>query len=362
QSKDVNGNYASTKTDSQLESVFSVANAAYSEQFYSGAEDEVISGWYGGEVKHWNQVSDKAHTGNYSEKAGVGSKNFLTTPVPAKDGLRKYKLSVWVDKENATRAKVSVGAGLESFNGEKVYAGDWAQLNHYFDLNNAESNEVYVTVSSGIAYFDDFRVHPIQSKMISYVYNDRDELTNILNANNMGTHYEYDAAGRLARVYEEVINGRSLVGGFKLSQEYQQHYKRGYEPITEPDNDPLPINASIQISQVVCGGTPSVPLGDNERAVFGHVGNVTGGSGDYGYTWQWTQSTNWTSHHSTQPSMVLPFNPAISTFCDSTGQETIRVRCTITDLSDNTVAPLTLTSNYHNIYCGECIDGSGPEQ
>ena len=52
-------------------------------------------------------------------------------------------------------------------------------------------------------YHDDFRIHRHESAMTSYVYNEWDELSDILDANNMATHYEYDEMGRLASVHQE---------------------------------------------------------------------------------------------------------------------------------------------------------------
>lgn len=233
---DINGNYASTKMDKEAEKIFSTANAAYTEQFYSGAE-EGTTGPVGGEVRLWNPVQDYAHTGFYSEKAGVSSTNFRTTVMPIFNEAQldeannsgtspseKYKVSVWVHKDNYEQARLFNGNELIPFSNDIVFAGDWIMLNQYLDISNP--TEIYVTSNNGFVYFDDFRVHPMQSSMSSFVYNDWDELTHIIGANNMGIRYEYDDAGRLIYTFNEVADTPTTEGGFKLAAEYNQNYKR----------------------------------------------------------------------------------------------------------------------------------------
>jgi len=56
-------------------------------------------------------------------------------------------------------------------------------------------------------YFDDFRIHPLDAAMTSYVYDAfSDELTYILDANNFYTQFEYDVMGRLVRTKRELLN------------------------------------------------------------------------------------------------------------------------------------------------------------
>jgi len=226
EARDINTNYASTKMDKNHEKILSTSNAAYTEQYYSGAE-EGNNSWVGGQIAIWNYVDVYAHTGKYSEKAGVGSKNFKCNPKPIlKSGQlnKRFKISVWVKEDNYTNARLYNGTSLVSFTGETVFAGDWVQLNHYVDLST--QTEIYVTSNSGYVYYDDFRLHPVASSMTSYVYNEWDELSFILDSNNLGTQYIYDEAGRLKETYKEVIdNSSGLVGGFKRVSENFYNYK-----------------------------------------------------------------------------------------------------------------------------------------
>ena len=223
--KDINGNFSSTKTDANHEKVFSSSNASYTEQFYSGAE-EGNNGFVGGHVNIWYPVTNEAHTGIYSEHIGVGSKGFKCEPIPRfKSGQtsKKFKISVWVMKPNHENIRVSIGGQIQEFNGETNFADQWVMKNHYFDLSS--SVEIFVTTSTGVAYLDDFRLHPMSSSMNSYVYNEWDELSHILGANNLGTRYEYDEAGRLIRVYNEIVDEGGRTGGFKLAKEMKYRYR-----------------------------------------------------------------------------------------------------------------------------------------
>lgn len=233
EARDINHNYASTKTDNNHEKIISTSNSAYSEQFYSGAED-AANGWTGGQVHIANHVNTFAHTGQYSERAVVGSQNFKVNMTPvlhvAQTGIENYHISIWVHKNNGTttnvynNARVFNGSNLEAFNGETIYAGDWVQLNHYVNLSNP--TQIYVSTVNDTLYFDDFRIHPTASSMTSYVYNEWNELECILGTNNLATKYEYDTAGRLIKTYSEVIDfAGEGTGGFKKTSESAYNYK-----------------------------------------------------------------------------------------------------------------------------------------
>ncbi len=206
-------------------------NAGYGEVFYSSAENiELENGvhYIGQGIKatgehHHNQ---KSHTGDFSKRVYTGGHAFTTILQANQHRPGKYKLSVWVDIDNYTNARiVHNGNQAIPFEGEKVVAGNWVQLNHYLDLTSG-FEEVYLTSINGDIYFDDFRLHPIESSVTSYVYNEYDELTFILGLNNMATKYQYDTAGRLIKVFQETANTPTIEGGFKRAKEYRYNYKR----------------------------------------------------------------------------------------------------------------------------------------
>lgn len=62
--------------------------------------------------------------------------------------------------------------------------------------------------SNGLAYFDDFRVHPLRSSMQSYVYDHTNlRMSATLDENNYATFYEYDDMGNLIRIKRETERG-----------------------------------------------------------------------------------------------------------------------------------------------------------
>ncbi len=67
-------------------------------------------------------------------------------------------------------------------------------------------------------YFDDLRIHPVNSNLVAYVYdNQTHKLRSQLDENNYATFYEYDKEGNLIRVKRETQRG------IKLIKEYQKH-------------------------------------------------------------------------------------------------------------------------------------------
>ena len=232
--RDVNNNYASTKTCDNESKVLAISNAAYTEMYYSGAEYIVKDsngnslGYFDGQVKASPQSSTYAHTGFYSIIINTNLKGFeVNLPDnPERTGLKsKFKISVWAKTDNHINARIHINGVSRPFNGEQVFAGEWVQLNHYEELSSG-SETVYVTSASGKVRFDDFRLHPIASSMTSYVYNEWDELWYIIGNNGLASKFEYDAAGRLIKTYTEVINEGSVIGGFKKVSENEYNYKK----------------------------------------------------------------------------------------------------------------------------------------
>ena len=247
ETKDINGNFASSKMSDNYSKVIASGNASLDEMHYSGMEyleggnyldPEIIGASY--------RSNEMAHTGKYSAKLNVNN----AVAVDLNHGQMssgKYKLSVWASISNYGYLKFKKGSSTESFNGETVFACDWVQLNHYFDIPENNTNQEYGvvnTTSNTSVYVDDFRIHPVYSSMNSYVYDqDTDELTYVLGANNMATKFVYDKAGRLYKTYQEIENpnskGSDLVnGGFKLLNKYRYNYKDGSDVIANwPDQE-----------------------------------------------------------------------------------------------------------------------------
>ena len=230
--RDINGNYVATKMGDDDSKVLAVANARYTEMYYSGGEYLAGDGsYFGGEIKATGRQLDTiAHTGSYSVRVGVGKNGFeLKVPADAErdtEKEQKFKVSVWVRKGGENSAKIKVGSTTKNFNtSEKVYAGNWVQLNGYIDIPETQTTVAIVT-TSGTIDLDDFRLHPATSSMTSYVYNQWDELWYLIGANGLSTRYEYDSSGRLVRTYTEVEDHSGAgTGGFKLINKNSYNYK-----------------------------------------------------------------------------------------------------------------------------------------
>ncbi|MFY7669750.1 RHS repeat domain-containing protein [Tenacibaculum sp. MEBiC06402] len=267
ETQDINGNKISVKKGYGESKVIVTSDAGYKEMYYSGAED-LIQGtnYFGGEVaKGSNAVlTNIAHTGNYGVQIPSFGEAFIVYP---KKG--KYKVSVWMYKGNGSNyinARLIVGKNIVYPNSSEVIsAGNWVQINFY--INQAvDYQKVHLLSSDKVVIFDDFRVFPVSSSMNCYVYNDWDELTDIIGPNGLSTKYEYDEAGRLRRTFVEVMDTPSIIGGFKRNKEISYNHSRD---VNEP-HSPLSIN-----------------LGVSNHNETNHVltAYVSGGSGEYEYRW-----------------------------------------------------------------------------
>ncbi|MEW7277950.1 hypothetical protein ABW636_05090 [Aquimarina sp. 2201CG1-2-11] len=274
ETEDINGNKVATKMIDGNTKVAAVANAGYTEMFYSSAEYKT-SNYIGNEIQGGNyQNNVKAHTGTWCLLLNPGNQGFKVS-MKSNDKHRagEYKVSVWVTTAHAQNARIYMNGALKPFNGEQVSAGDWTQLNHYETLSTGDET-IYITAFGSSIYADDFRMHPIESTMTSYVYNEWDELTHIIGSNNLATRYEYDDAGRLIKTYVEVVDTPEVTGGFKLQKEIKYNYD--YEFTTE-EIEPNKLSLSLSI-------------GDRNTNITTVTAHVTGGSGLYEYEFDESRS------------------------------------------------------------------------
>ncbi len=235
ETEDINGNKASNKMGDNYSKVWAVCNAPYDAMFYANFENQEdfeipnndVSGGFATVDAEF--ISDKVHTGSKALKLkSAGNALYLRPKIAG-----NYKASVWAHKSNYQNIKLDLlGENASvSFNpNELVEAGDWVQLNFYVTLT--QEGFVVLKSTSGDAYIDDFRMHPIESNMTSYVYNEWDELTYILGSNNLGTKFEYNAAGQLIKTSTEVSKNGTTEGGFKLVSKS----KLSYKGVSAPEN------------------------------------------------------------------------------------------------------------------------------
>jgi hypothetical protein len=229
--KDINANYASSKMGDDNTKIIATGNAGYNEMFYAGAENAPpsnFSTYLEPEVAMINASRNTSfyHTGKYSVAANSNSQ-FGVAMKNNEHRAGKYKVSVWVEKTNAAKARINNNGSIIDFT-ETYPAGNWVLKTGYVNVP-VGAYTIYVTSSdTSTVYFDDLMIRPVASSITGYVYNEWDELTYIIANNGLATHFKYDKTGRLIRTYSEIIDdtANGITGGFKLikSNTYNNKY------------------------------------------------------------------------------------------------------------------------------------------
>jgi hypothetical protein len=147
----------------------------------------------------------------------------------------KYVVGLWV-KEDAdafttSYDDVSIDVELKDANNQvttvtlqpkgKIIEG-WQRIEGYVEINSDHKSMKIIFKGSdqNTTFVDDFRFHPFNGNMKSYVYDYRSlRLMAELDENNYATFYEYDQEGSLQRVKKETINGVATL------QETRTHLK-----------------------------------------------------------------------------------------------------------------------------------------
>lgn len=200
---DINGNYAATRLDAKNERVIStVANARFGEFTASGFEstnegDVIVAGTLSDGL---GTPLTKSHSGGKMVKT-TGAQ-MACSYTGSSHSPRKYKVSFW--SSSPTVQVVFAGNNTPKVVG--TY-GSWYLMEALVDVSAGNFTAQVKSLATGTTdvYFDDFRVHPVDATMTSYVYNTWGELSDILDANNLFTHYEYDGMGRLKSVSRETL-------------------------------------------------------------------------------------------------------------------------------------------------------------
>jgi hypothetical protein len=223
ESKDINGLYAASKMGyGNTKVIVAGTPARYEEIAFSGAEDGSASA--GINFGSGSALSGSSHTGSYALNVTPGTNGFTGQVELAKlDPNRKdYALSVWVKgSENISNARLyyQVNGGNAIYNTPNLQksASGWYLLEMRIPgtaLSTTNGNLVFGCANLGgssALLFDDFRFNPVAADINAYVYDQfSGELTYVLNHNNLFVKYEYDNAGRLIKVYKEVL-GKNTV-------------------------------------------------------------------------------------------------------------------------------------------------------
>ncbi|MCG8310013.1 MAG: porin family protein [Cytophagales bacterium] len=223
----IDSSYAATKMDSRQEQVLStVVHARYDEFAYAGAEDELINDganlFWGGVYIDQGQIDGNvSHTGDRSVSVNSGGNRTLRFDVAdAGASHNHYRASVWTNNVNG-RLVYRIDGGTEISTGvDAAYkSGDWYLINVDIPVSENSALTVYCTSASGTSNFDDFRLHPLDAAMASYVYNEWGELSHVLDAGNFYTEYVYNAMGQLTEVWTEILD--SEYGGATFPEGYK---------------------------------------------------------------------------------------------------------------------------------------------
>ncbi len=258
--QDINGIKGTTKFGYGLEQrpLAFASNAKYSELAYSGAEDfNPVTNGFGSEVKKaGGTVYDAGtgdfddpftHTGQYSLAVANNNEEGFTYEGSIGNAVgndffisdRKYRASVWVKVDGNFNSNNMGELFFETNNcgsnpnacgsvkiGEEIVRADgWMLLNIDIDLSqdpNAAILKIGVRKGAfnGTLYMDDFRVHPLDAPMKSFVYDPwTGEIIATLNEDNIGTKYVYDSAGREIRKFVETQEGFRLISESKVGYE-----------------------------------------------------------------------------------------------------------------------------------------------
>jgi YD repeat-containing protein len=148
----------------------------------------------------------------------------------------KYVISAWVKVDTSAQIFSYSGAGIKltfrSPNSKdsiilkpkgKIIEG-WQRIEQVFTIpdNLRFFNIEFLgepTLPNSRTYFDDFRIHPVNAVMKSYVYDKQLRLISELDENNYATFYEYDDEGNLIRIKKETERGiitlKEVRSGFK---------------------------------------------------------------------------------------------------------------------------------------------------
>ena len=156
--------------------------------------------------------------------------------MPDTDDEKKYVLTLWAKE-------VMTGSGITTYNGAQVnlpsnytkisearsnIIDGWQRIEIVFELNaetiaapTVKSEIIELEAAGGnTVYFDDIRIQPFNSEMVSYVIDPVSlRLWATMDSRNFGTFYQYDEEGSLVRIIQETERGKVTV------QENRGRYK-----------------------------------------------------------------------------------------------------------------------------------------
>jgi hypothetical protein len=247
ESSDALGIFSSTMYGYEnTKQIAAASNCQYFEQGFDGFEDypsaaypqtlTTVSGteaWgHGhllflpaGDVSAPEVKDDYAHTGKYSLKTTFGNDAWfrVTSVNGIYTGTQQYfepqpnayyNFSVWARATGGGTPAVVINNGTSTLtftpdNAQSAIEG-WKRIDVKFTAP-ASGNTLSITLkcqTSGAAYFDDVRVQPFKSAMVSNVYDPQTHwLLATLDNRNFATFYNYDEEGSVVQVKQETEKG-----------------------------------------------------------------------------------------------------------------------------------------------------------
>ena len=244
ETRDINSNFAGTRMSADNTKVLISGNAKMTEMYFSSAERILEGNQFEGEVYGANFVTDEiTHAGEFAvSNTSANDRVFevKNTSSQANINLRPgtYKVSYWHRKQEGSEHNALFFNGQEVMAAESVDAGCWVLKNYYVTRTSGPFNLYVTNKEQGGHFFDDFRVHPVVSSVSSFIYNEAtDDLTYLLDGNNLVSAFKYDNAGRLVKTYTEVPSSGEFVGGIKVQGKNRYKYATsGASVDIHPDN------------------------------------------------------------------------------------------------------------------------------
>ncbi|MFM8914228.1 MAG: hypothetical protein ACKOE6_15135, partial [Flammeovirgaceae bacterium] len=203
-----------------------------------------------------NAYSSIAHTGSKSVQASAGERGFTYFFVPK---ISNYQVSFWSSQPNTkVRYRFDNGAPQDLVTTFRQ-AGTWFQVNATLSVpSNYGRLEIWCEANGTSTLFDDFRVHPVDAAMTSYVYNNWGELTHILDNNNLYTQYVYDEMGRLKETYKESFQTAYGNQGIVKVSDFKINYAAKNPGYTVPIETVAGAGGTITPSQMIPQGADAI--------------------------------------------------------------------------------------------------------
>jgi len=190
------------------------------------SDKESHTGVYSARVTSAQSVHMKRELNPYQSSTNQNSKKEyvlqeddfvgIFTPKPG-----KYHVSAWVKDKlgfnnfntvnyQAPKIKIKVnGSTKKTIRASGPLVDGWQQMNGTFEVPaNANDVEMVLATDFGIAFFDDFRIHPYDAQMKAFVYNPFNlRHTAALDFNNYADFYQYNDAGEFIGTKKETSKG-----------------------------------------------------------------------------------------------------------------------------------------------------------